>query len=226
MANYDISKLFGNLNSNTNTFNFSDYAAIRNGSYRKLVKSYYALQKENTTVDKEETNKKTQTVTKDETRIAKVKTEADELKSSAKKLSNDDLWKQKNGQYDMEQIASAAVSFAKNYNDVIEQSKNAGTKDVSTQIGLMKNYTNSMSTSLSKIGITIDEDGKMSVNEDELKNAKAKDVKAMFSGQYSYASQITNKASAISSVASRAAGIYSGSGSWADTLAGMFDEWS
>ena len=54
--NFDISSLFGGFNSNSTfgSFNFSDYASIKNGSYRKLVQSYYAKDKVDTKKSKTE----------------------------------------------------------------------------------------------------------------------------------------------------------------------------
>ncbi|MBR1451632.1 MAG: hypothetical protein IJ591_07940, partial [Lachnospiraceae bacterium] len=43
---FDITSMLGNSNTNSNnslgSFSFTDYAAIKNGSYGKLVKSYYS----------------------------------------------------------------------------------------------------------------------------------------------------------------------------------------
>lgn len=229
MAGFNISSFFNNSKpSFMSSFNFSDYASIKNGSYKKLVKAHYKMQKETATdkTDKKEKPAKTQKLdTTDKSGLTKMKSQADELKTSAKAFEKDDLWKQKNGTYDMDKIASAIKSFANEYNDVIDQSAKVSSKDVSMQTGFMTSLSKTMSNSLSKIGVTIGDDGKMSVDENALKNANAKDVKAMFSGKYSYASQIGEKASAISSAAARGAGTYSSDGSWSSTLSGMFNDW-
>ena len=93
------------------------------------------------------------------------------------------------------------------------------------QTGFMKSLTSTMSKALSKIGVSVSEDGSLSVDEDVLKNANTKDVKSLLSGKYSYASQVADKASAISSAAARSAGTYTQNGTWSNTLSGMFDQW-
>ena len=42
MAGFNISSFFNNSKpSFMSSFNFSDYASIKNGSYKKLVKAHY-----------------------------------------------------------------------------------------------------------------------------------------------------------------------------------------
>lgn len=82
MAYFDISAFFGNTKTNhMNSFNFSDYSAIKNGSYGKLLKSYYASVKKDSTVSKndKETNKNP-LINTDSTGLSKMKKEADGLK--------------------------------------------------------------------------------------------------------------------------------------------------
>ena len=90
MAYINISSFFGNVQTNgMNSFNFSDYASIKNGSYKKLVKSYLVQQKGDS-ADKGSTSVKKPTKdTTDQTGLARMKTQADSLKKSAKELSDD-----------------------------------------------------------------------------------------------------------------------------------------
>ncbi|MDO5157120.1 MAG: hypothetical protein Q4D51_14280 [Eubacteriales bacterium] len=229
MANFNISSFFNNSNSGAfGSFNFAEYASIKNGTYRKLVKANYKMQKSVSSdkTEKTEDKKKNQKVsTTDTTGMTKLKTEVDSLKTTATDLSKDDLWKQKNGSYDMDKISKAVKDFAKEYNNVIEQTGKVKSKDVSLQTSFMKSLTNTMSNSLSKIGVSVDDDGKMTVDEEALKKANVKDIKSVMSGKYSYAGQVADKASAISSAALRNSGTYGSSGSWSSSLSGMFDQW-
>ena len=52
----NASALFSSMNSLSSGINFGDYNAIRNGSYRKLLKAYYADEK--TATSKQNTTKK------------------------------------------------------------------------------------------------------------------------------------------------------------------------
>lgn len=225
MAGFNISSFFNNSKSNGfGSINFSDYALIKSGSYKKLMKSYYSQQKEATKKTDKTTKKKTNEAT-DTTGLSKMKSEADGLKKAAEAFHQDELWKQKNGKYDMDKLASVVKTFANEYNDVLNQNSKVSSKDVSQQIGFMTSLSKTMSGSLSKVGVTIGADGKMFVDEEALKKADAKNVKSLFSGSYSYASQIAQKASAISSAAVRSASMYSSNGTLSSTLSSLFNKW-
>lgn len=227
MAYFDISAFFGNTKTNhMNSFNFSDYSAIKNGSYGKLLKSYYASVKKDSTVSKndKETNKN-QLLNTDSTGLSKMKKEADGLKTKAAALNEDELWEKKNGEYDMDKITSAVKSFANEYNDVINQAQKVGSKDVTMQTGFMKSMTSTMANALSKVGVSVGTDGKMTVDENSFKNADVKDIKALFAGKYSYTAQIEEKASAISSAAVRSSSMYSSNGLLTSTLQGSYNDW-
>ncbi|MDO5154901.1 MAG: flagellar filament capping protein FliD [Eubacteriales bacterium] len=224
MANFNISSFFNNFKSDgMSSFNFSEYASIKNGTYRKLVKANYGKQKNMLSTSTDKKNNKLDAT--DKTGITKLKTETEELKTAVKAFEKDDLWKQKNGSYDTEKITKAVKSFVNAYNDVVDQSSKVKAKDVSLQTGFMTNLSKTMKNSLSKVGITVEEDGKMSVDEDALKKADMKDVKAVFAGKYSYATQVADKAGAISSAALRSSSTYGSNGSLSSALSGMFNDW-
>ena len=224
--NFNISSLFSNLGSGNafGSFNFSDYASIKNGSYGKLVKSYYAEQKKTPGSDKATTTKPTKKEeTVDKTGLSQMKKEAEGLKSAAEALNKEDLWKQTDGKYDMDKIVSAVKTFASEYNDTITQASKVNSKDVAQDVRYMSSMTSTMSKALSNIGISVDLTGKMSVNEETLKNAKMNDVKSLFSGAASYGKQIEKDAIGISSAVVMGSSIYNSSGIATSALSGMFD---
>lgn len=86
-TNQDYSFLFGAAQSasTSGSFSLSDYASIKNGSYGKLLKAYYANQDaEKVSSDKDSVQKSTL-----------MRTGADALKKSADALNNDELWEKK-----------------------------------------------------------------------------------------------------------------------------------
>ena len=125
-TNIDYSYLFGGTQttSASGTFSLSDYAAIKNGSYKKLLKAYYAKQ------DTEKVSSGGYTVQK----ATLMKSGADALKKSADALNNDELWEkkkikkkdEKTGEeiethdYDWDAITKAVKSFVKDYKEVVE----------------------------------------------------------------------------------------------------------
>ena len=222
----NVSALFSNFKNTNGTssfINFNDYSAIKNGSYRKLVKSYYDLDKQSSSI-KTDTVKKNEVYTADKS-LSQMKVEADELKKSTEALSDSSLWKQSNGSYDLEKITKAVKTFADDYNDVIDQSAKVSNKDISQYKSWMSSMTNTMSNSLSKVGITVGVDGKLSVDEEAVKKADVKNLKALFSGNNSYASQIEQKASSISSAALRNNSLYTSDGTLSSALGSTFTGW-
>lgn len=226
--NFNISSLFSNLGSGNalGSFNFSDYASIKNGSYGKLVKSYYAEQKKTPGNDKTTTTKPTKKEeTVDKTGLTQMKKEADGLKSAAEALNKEDLWKQTDGKYDMDKIVGAVKTFANEYNDTLTQASKVNSKDVAQDVRYMSSMTNTMSKALSKIGVTVGTDGKLSVNEDEMKKANVSSIKSLFSGAVSYGSQIADRASEISRDTVMNSSIYGSNGTLSSSLSNMFNKW-
>lgn len=227
--NFDVTSLFGGLNSNNNNnlfggINLSDYSLIKRGGYKKLMKSYYDEQSGKTThKNNVTTNKKEQAV--DKTGLTQMKKESDGLKSAVEAFNKDDLWKQTNGEYDMEKITGAVKSFVNEYNDVINQSSKVNSKEISQTMRYMSSMTNTMSKALSKIGVEVGVDGKLSINEDTLKKANVTSIKSMFTGAGSYGAQIEAKASEVSRATIMNSSMYSSNATLSSGLNGMYDKW-
>lgn len=227
--NFDVTSLFGGLNSNNSNnlfggINLSDYSLIKRGGYKKLMKSYYDEQSGKTThKNNVTTNKKEQAI--DKTGLTQMKKESDGLKSAVEAFNKDDLWKQTNGEYDMEKITGAVKSFVNEYNDVVNQSSKVNSKEISQTMRYMSSMTNTMSKALSKIGVAVGVDGKLSINEDTLKKANVTSIKSMFAGAGSYGAQIEAKASEVSRATIMNSSMYSSNATLSSTLNGMYDKW-
>ena len=87
-SNVDFSALFSGMSDSSsigNTNMLSDYAAIKNGSYGKLMKAYYAKQDAEKLSGKGDTSQK----------LTLMKTSADSLTKSADALNDSSLWEKK-----------------------------------------------------------------------------------------------------------------------------------
>ena len=234
MAGFNFGAFFGGgsgsdpLGGLFSSFNFSDYNSIRSGSYKKLVQSYYnkdKVESKKSKTDKIDDKKTTKIDYKDTTGLSKMKKESDALASSVEALDNADLWTLKDGKYDMDKIADAVKTFVNEYNDTVSQSSKVTNSDVSKQISNMESMTSIMSKNLSKIGITAGADGKLTLNEETLKGANMKDIKSLFDGANSYASQIQKYANDASKAAVNGSSIYSANGTLSSSLQGLFNNW-
>ena len=232
---FDITSMLGNSNTNSNnslgSFNFSDYAAIKNGSYGKLVKSYYggtdkANYEAKAASAKSSDSAKTKASTEvDKTGLTQIKKDADELRASAEALNSDDLWKAADGKTDTAKISSAVKDFADKYNKVIDQSSKISSREVSQDVKFMTGMTDTFSKVLGKIGISVGEDGKLSVDDDKLKNADKATVKSLFDGSGTYGSQIADKAGSIYRDADMSSAIYGSNATTTSALSSVYNQY-
>lgn len=202
---------YANLFGSTSSFysNLSQYSSIKNGSYAKLTKAYYAkdtTNKTDTTKPSQTNVNKNQTTTWKESNAAlsTTKAEATELVDSAKKLTStgkDSLFGN-DGKYDKDAVYKAVSNFVDEYNDTVSALRKTSNTSVNNAGDSMTRMTNVMSKNLSKIGISVETDGKLSIDEDTFKNADMSKVKSMFNGNSSYAGIVSSSASRVASQAS------------------------
>lgn len=203
-----VSTLFGSLNGASNTFStsslLSDYASIKNGSYNKLLRSYYNKLNSEETESTDSTTKKATN-----TQLVSERDAAKELKDSADKLlktGKDSLFnkteiKQKDGSvkedYDVDAIYKAVSDFVKDYNSTVEAIGNSNANSVLTTGSSMVSFTKAMAKGLADVGITVGLNNKLSIDEEAFKAADMSKVKSMFNGTGSYAYSVASSASTI-----------------------------
>lgn len=227
-AKTDMSWLFSSLGSGAAGVagsNFlSDYAAIKNGSYLKLMKAYYggnANSSVKSVVNNNTGKTKPAAMTSQETKAYnKVQKSTDALKESADALlaagsksvfnKKDVTVKDENGRettakaYDKDAIYSAVNSFVTNYNSVIKATDDVDNSSVARRTANMMNETTSNLKSLLSIGISINADGTLDLNKDSFMDADMTTVKSLFSGNGSYGYKISAQSSMINYAADNA----------------------
>ncbi len=244
-TNMDYSTLFGGgtpyIDSGMGGINVSDYAMIKNGSYGKLMKSYYA---------KQDADKLSQTGDSSKT-LMLMRSSADSLKKSAEALSDASLYEKKKFRkkdeetgeeievedYDWDAITKAVKSFVDDYNSVVKQAGNSETKNVLRNAAWMTEITKKTENILSKVGITIGKGNKLEFDEEALKEKttlgksgieldNVSTLKSLFTGYGSFSDKIAQKASAISNAAARTKGVdktYNKQGTYSDTISKLFE---
>ena len=222
-TNVDYSFLFGGTQASptSGAFSLSDYAAIKNGSYGKLLKAYYAKQDAEKASGGDSVQKS-----------SLMKTGADALKKSADALNNDELWEkkkikkkdEKTGEeievedYDFDAITKAVKLFVEDYNDVIKQAGDSNSKDVLRNAVWLTGMTEANENILSKIGITVGKGNELELDEEALKKADIQTLKSAFTGYNSFADKVSMKANNISNAAARTSGTYRKNGTYSNTL--------
>ena len=223
-VNTDYSLLFGGTPtvSSGGTFSLSDYASIKNGSYGKLLKAYYAQEDAQKVYSNQDSVQKS----------TMIKSGADALKKSADALMNDSLWEKKKltkkdettgeeseiEDYDWDKITKAVKAFISDYNDVIEQAGESNSKEVLRNAVWMTGTTEANENVLSKIGITVGKGNKMELDDEKLKKADIGTLKTLFTGHNSFASKVSMKANSISNAAAWSSGTYKSNGTYNNSL--------
>lgn len=160
-------------------------AAVRSPSYRKnMMEEFRKAFSEGT----------------DKSEVGSAESEA-KLSSSAKDLNKYASALASNSFSSWTNKTDAAKNFVENYNKEIESLADAESKSDLGRQSMLINTTKKYSGSLERIGITIGEDNKLSINEDVLKRASDRDARLLLSGDYSYASKLGMSATGISDTA-------------------------
>lgn len=227
ISNYDsnsINTLFSGLSNGSRSsnsgllgINIADYSAIRTGSYFKLMKAYYGGNDSASKIV--ETNKKTSTSTaKDDTKtLAKIEDAAEELKSASdalldktkksvfNKVTTTDAKGNTTTDYDKDAIYKKVSAFVDSYNNLLKKSEDSNTNGILNAVSSMVRTTDSNEKLLSKVGITVGVDNKLSIDEETFKKADMSLVKSLFNGNGSYGYQVSAKASLADYYAEREA---------------------
>lgn len=201
-----MSSLFSNQ-SKTNTsdtlnanfgINLSDYASLKNGSYKAMMKSYYQMQEKGT--NSISTSKDSKDL------LARLKTNADDLKNATdallskkenvfeKKELTDDKGNKTYG-YDTAAIYNKVNDFVKAYNATLNQTQNSNTTNILSTSLSSVNVSKANAKLLGSIGITIGEDNHLSLDEETFKKADMTTVSSLFHSTGSYGYQISSQAS-------------------------------
>lgn len=197
-----------------------DYAAIKNGSYGKMLKKYYSkLEKQ----EAEESGKA------DQKNAGKVKDSSSA--SAAKSLYNSasalrDLNFDDRSEKNIAKITDAVSAFIKDYNSLMKSADKSKNSTVQKQAESLYNsyYTNYKL--FSKVGITMNSDKTLSFDEDTMKSAlqdtehgKGATVKTLFGGIGSFADKASSKASQIYRAAGDGEAVTSSKAKYAGTSA-------
>ena len=194
------SSIFGNTSSL-----LGDYAMIKSGGYKKLLTAYYASQKTDSTK-----GSSTSAASDSKSALLEVKTNSNKLRESLSKLSDSSLYEKKtdkdgNKNYDRDAITSAVKGFVEAYNNYVDSSSKVDSTGILRRSVSMVNNTSANSVLLSKSGISIGKDNKLTLDEDTLKKTDVNVLKTLFSGVGSLGYTISSKAGESFGLANSAA---------------------
>ena len=227
ISSYDsssISTLFSSLNSKTNNstssffggttdllgINYSDYATIKSGSYFKLMKAYFSIDgADSDSAVNNIANKNTSTAKDSAAKLSSIEDDADKVNTAVDALmvkGSKSLFEMKQvtddkgtttEQYDTDSIYKAVKQFADSYNALVDDASNANTSNISRAAENLTNLTKANEKLLSQVGITIDEDNQLQIDEDTFKKADMSKVKSLFNTTGGYGYQASAQATMI-----------------------------
>lgn len=221
-TNQDSSYLFQGLSSSggMGNLNFlSDYASIKNGSYGKLMKSYYGTGKASgidvtgtqtsgtsaankkqgsrSVLDEILEAKKHPKVSKESQKAnSELTTGLASLSSSISALQGDKTYTDTaNGQSASDKVVSAMKAYVKDYNNVVNAAKGSTLSGKTAYVANMMSSTARNEDKLAEIGVSINTDGTIELNEGKLKAADISKVQDLFSTDniMSYGSTVASR---------------------------------
>lgn len=212
-AKQDVSYLFPSLGSGAASVAgsnwLSDYAALKNGSYGKLMKAYYATDQDSGSkvsssrsgtkniLKKLEEEKRNPKVSKDvQTANSNLTAGLSSLKGSLSTLQNNATYTDtENGKSAADKVTTAVKAFVTDYNNVVTASKGSTLTGKTAYVANMMSSTAANSDKLAEIGVRLNANGTLSVDEDRLKTADVGKVQELFSSQdiMSYGSRLASR---------------------------------
>lgn len=247
----DYSFLFNSLNNNSNRSGFNngnnifnaidlgEYYSIKSGNYGKLLKAYYTETDSKRVDSADDTDNKKDILKKDTEveKLTEVKESASVLDTSAEKLitrGTDSLFREKeitvkdeNGNdmtvmgYDTDAIHKAVKDFATNYNSFIKSMEDADSAKLNRELDNMTAVVSAYTQALKDVGIQVNKDNTLSIDENVLKAASVANVKKLFNGNASFAYKVSSRVSMMGASAESEANIrknYNSAGRYQNAL--------
>jgi len=237
------STLFSGLNSSGSSFSglLGEYNQIKNGTYGKLLKAYYKKYNadgstKSDTTDKITNKVKTSSDTVDTAKeLETVKDSATALQDAAMKLSavktgssslyekktivdtNEDGSTSTRTDYDYDTLVKSVQSFVDAYNETLESMGSIEAASVQQKTQWMTQVTTQNKDALADVGISVDKDGRLALDEKAFREKDMTELQDFFEGTNSVLGQLARKASNLAGAAelqaTKAASAYTATGS-------------
>ncbi len=229
LNSFNYGSIFGHGSSGNSIWsNLAQLNSVRSGSYAKALKAYYGkAATDNTSQRANQSNRLNTFNYGKEAALSDVRSEASELISSANKLTNsgkDSLFKSEE-KYDADAAYKAVSDFVGDYNDTVSALAKTDNITVKSAGTSMTRMTDIMKNSLSKAGISVASDGKLSINEEDFKKADMNTVKSIFGDNSSYARIVSSSAQRVQTAVNNQQSVY-GSGIYGKTGSNYNDLYS
>lgn len=208
-----VSAMFSSLGNASNTgntgmfgsFDYTTYSSIKTGSYKKLLKAYYANEEKAEGSSTDGTGA-ADSASKQKTNATSVRDNAKDVTESIEALNDRDLWEKKSvkaedgttkQEYDKDAIYKVVSQFVQDYNTLVGSTGNSSDQSVLRSAANMVNYVKANKAVLEKAGISIGEGNKLAVDEEVFKESDMSTAKSLFTGAGSFGKSVAGNASMI-----------------------------
>ena len=239
------STLFSGLSTNSGS-SFSgllgEYNQIRNGTYGRLLKAYYSkynadgsaktsnadtvknTNKEKTSSDTVDSAKELNTVADAATLLQTAAIKLAAVKEGSASLyakktivdTNEDGTTSTRTDYDYDTLVNSVKSLVSAYNDTLDSVGTVASSSVQQKTEWVMDVTTQYKDTLSEIGISVDEDGRLALNEETFRGTDMLKIQDALEGTDSFTGVLARKASNLAGTAelqaTRAASAYTATG--------------
>ncbi len=212
------STLLGGTGSSSGTDTSSllaDYASIKNGSYGKMMKAYYAKLAASEDGSDEDTSS-AKTGSGSNVKDTLTASAASSAYKSAEKLSTMEF-----SEDNLDEAYDAVSEFIENYNSLIKNGSSSENTSVQKQAQYLYDTMYNNYKLFAKIGITLNADRTLSLDEDTFKEGSISTMKTLFNGSNSFADKVSYKASQMYRYANEGKSVtaknYTSSGTYSTT---------
>lgn len=182
--NYNTSS--GGINDILSSGGFNDYAAIKNGSYKKLLSAYYSKAGSNSV---------------DEENIESINNKeiSSEASSSINSLST--LKKMDISEENRNNVEKNIKELVNSYNNMIDNLAKSDTKSVLQKGVWMTKAVSSYSNVLDNIGLKVGADNRLTFDSEKFSKASMESIENVFKGNMSVGNKIMYKINQLENVA-------------------------
>ncbi len=193
----------------------ADYASIKNGSYGKMMKSYYAKVKE-----EDGTESSSKSNSKNKAADAASASAARKFYETASAMNGLDY-----SADNMDKLYDKVSAFVKDYNSLIKTASNSKSDAVKAQADALNDYTYQNYKLFAKIGITMNSDRTLSIDEETFRKVNEKTgstnvptMTTLFKGMGSFADKAADRASKIYRLAGEGESVTSSKAKYAGSM--------
>lgn len=212
------SALLGGSSSSSGTDTSSllaDYASIKNGSYAKMMKAYYAKVSASEDDSEDDTSSK-KTSSSSNVKDTLTASAASSAYQAAEKLGTTEF-----SEENIDEAYNAVSDFVKQYNSLIKNGSSSENTSVQKQAQYLYDTMYSNYKLFAKVGITLNTDRTLSLDESTFKKGSTSTMKTLFNGVNSFADKVSYKASQMYRYANEGKSVtaknYTSSGTYSTT---------